>query len=321
MHAGGDSGVGRSRQPASNLWIFNVEAGLVLAISCLGLGVVVGWTREISLMQAGLTGSAMYITGYYFRGPSPGAGHTSFPLAAAYGIAFAGAVSLLVALVPARLAGNYLTVLTLSVQYMLENTVMLAEKLTGCLCEVTRGRPEFFGATLWSERRFYYVLLAALIVSMVGLHRLRHSRFGRAMIMVGSDKEAAAVTGVSPWTYKVPAFVIAGFYAGLAGALSAPLYMSPPGTLMYISFNSLFYLSIPILAGIESVTAVVGVAVAFTVIPQLVLDWKINVFLLGGLGLSAGVFLGPRGLGGAITDLFDHRQRDATPRAAKARRR
>lgn len=57
---------------ASDYWIFNVEVGLVLAIACLGLVGVVGWLREISLVQAGLTGSALYITGYLYRGSYSG---------------------------------------------------------------------------------------------------------------------------------------------------------------------------------------------------------------------------------------------------------
>jgi hypothetical protein len=48
----------------SAYWTFNVMVGLVLAISCLGLLVLVGWAREISLTQAGLTGSALYLCMY-----------------------------------------------------------------------------------------------------------------------------------------------------------------------------------------------------------------------------------------------------------------
>jgi hypothetical protein len=109
--------------------------------------------------------------------------------------------------------------------------------------------------------------------------------------------------------YKVVAFGMAGLFAGLAGALSAPLYRNPPGILQYISFNSLFYLSVPILAGFESIVAVVGVAVFFQLLPQILLSWNINPQLLGGIGLTFGVLAGPRGAGGAIIDLFDPRAR------------
>ena len=163
-------------------------------------------------------------------------------------------------------------------------------------------RPEFFGISMQSDDHFYYVVLAMVIVSLLVLHRLRHSRFGRSMIMSGADPTAAAVVGVSPWRYRVCAFAVAGIFAGIAGGLSAPLYFSPPGTLQYISFNSLFYLSIPLLAGFDAPVTVVVLAVVFTVIPQIVLSWKLNVYLLGGFGLLGGVFLGPRGIGGVVSD-------------------
>jgi branched-chain amino acid transport system permease protein len=290
----------------STYWTFNVMVGLVLAIACLGLLVLVGWAREISLMQAGLAGASLYISGYLYRDLGDGDAYP-FPLAAAVGVAFAVAVSLATAFVAARLAAAYVVVLTLSVQFLLENTVMLSERLTGGLALLSTSRPTFFGLSMRSDSRFYYVVLATVVVCLLVLFRLRRSRFGRSMILVGADHRAAAVVGVSPWRYRVWAFGVAGAFAGVAGALAGPLYFSPPGTLQYISFNSLFYLAVPMLAGFDSPVAVVWVAVVFTLIPQVVLSWKINVYLLGGAGLLAGVFLGPRGLGGVKADALRRR--------------
>jgi branched-chain amino acid transport system permease protein len=294
----------------STYWTFNVMVGLVLGIACLGLLVVVGWGREISLAQAGLTGSALYLSGYLYRDSGDGYGKGwPFPMAVAGGIAFAVACSVIVAFISMRLAGVYVIVLTLSLQFLLENSIMLSEKLTGGLSAPSTPRPDFFNINMRSDSKFYYYILGTLLVCMLFLNRFRHSRFGRSMMMVGVDKAAAAAVGVSPWAYKVAAFAIAGIFAGIAGGLSAPLYFSPPGTLQYISFNSLFYLSVPILAGFESMTATILVAVVFTLIPQIVLSWKINVYLLGGLGLTVGILVGPRGVGGTVIDLFDPRVR------------
>lgn len=303
---------------ANDYWVFNLTTGLILAIACLGLLVVVGWGREISLAQAGLTGAALYISGYMARGSKPGEDGPGlpFPIAALIGIAFVVAISCLVAVISMRLSGVYVIVLTLSLQFLLENSLFTKEKLTGGLSAPSTPRPKFFGWDMESDKRFYFYILSVLLVSMFFLHRFRHSRFGRSLIMVGSDKSAAAAVGVSPWVYKVVAFGMGGLFAGLAGALSAPLYRNPPGILSYISFNSLFYLSVPILAGFESIVAVVGVAVFFQLLPQILLSWKINPQLLGGIGLTLGVLAGPRGAGGAIIDMFDPRAR-AKRRAAK----
>ena len=54
-----------------------------------------------------------------------------------------------------------------------------------------------------------------------------------------------------------------------------------------------------------STVAIAIVAVTFTLIPQILLSWKINVYLLGGIGLTVGILVGPRGVGGTVMDLFD----------------
>jgi ABC-type branched-subunit amino acid transport system permease subunit len=296
---------------ANDYWTFNLTVGLVLAIACLGLLVVIGWGREISLAQAGLTGASLYVTGYCARGGKPGelGPDLPFPVAALVGTGFVVLISCLVALISMRLSGVYVIVLTLALQFLLENSLFTKEKLTGGLSAPSTPRPKVFGANLETDKRMYLYILCALMLSMFFLHRFRHSRFGRSLIMVGVDKSAAAAVGVSPWMYKVVAFGIAGLFAGIAGALSAPLYRNPPGIIQYLSFKSLFYLSVPIFAGFESIVAVVAVACLFQLLPQILLSWKIPPELIGGVGLLLGVLAGPRGMGGAILDVFDPRAR------------
>ena len=301
---------------ASSYWTFHVAAGLVLAISCLGLLVVVGWLREISLMQAGLTGASVSITAALSVDTFGEGEALRFPVAAACGIAFAVVLSAVVALVGMRLAGVYLIVLTFAAQVLVENAVFTSQTLFPGMADWSYPRPNLFTMNLRSDTRLYYMILVVLAVVTVFLHRLRRSRFGRAMILVGADPEAAAAVGISPWRYRVGAFALAGLCAGVSGALASPLYYGP-STLQYISFNSLFYLAIPIVAGFESLTGVIVVAVTFTLIPQVLLDWRINVFIVAGLGLAVGVLLGPRGVSGRLADLVDGRaSRRQIPRRA-----
>src|SRR6266542_50100 len=85
---------------APGYWVFTANAGLILAVSTLGLTIVVGWIREVSLAQAGLTGTAVYVCAYAYR---PGHGW-GLPYVVAAGIAI-GAVmllSLLIALAAER---------------------------------------------------------------------------------------------------------------------------------------------------------------------------------------------------------------------------
>ncbi|MGH9000367.1 MAG: ABC transporter permease subunit [Acidimicrobiia bacterium] len=286
----------------ANYWVFTVTAGLILAIAALGLMVVVGWGREVSLMQAGLTGTAAYITGYAYRA-GDGWG-LPFVLAVAVAVAVVVALSVVVALGTARLSGIYIMVLTLALQIVIEKTFFTNSALTGGITGFTTPRPWLFGVDLNSDRAFYFFTLGVLAAMLALLARFRRSRFGRSLLLVGQDRQAAASVGVSTWRYKIFAFAIAGVFAGVAGALSAPLFRSPPGPLQYTALNSLLYLSIPVVAGFTSLAGVVLVAVAFVAAPQALESYHVSPSILAGTALVVGILAGQRGLSGALGDLL-----------------
>src|SRR4051812_20607967 len=135
-------------------WIFPVTAGLLLGIAGLGLMTVVGWGREISLVQAGLTGTAAYITGYAYRSTEGGWG-LPFLGAVAVAVLAVVALSLLVSLATAKLSGLYIMVLTLGLQFLIERTVFTSRELTGGITAIETPRPSLFGITLNSDRAYY----------------------------------------------------------------------------------------------------------------------------------------------------------------------
>lgn len=74
---------------------------------------------------------------------------------------------------------------------------------------------------LKSERQFFYVALAALVLTMYFLQRLLKSRFGRTIISLGENEDLAASVGVSPFHTYLLTFVISTALAGFSGALYA----------------------------------------------------------------------------------------------------
>lgn len=288
---------------AANYWIFTVSAGIILAIAALGLMVIVGWAREVSLMQAALVGTACYWMGYLYRPEANDGKGYNFILAAALGIGLVVLVSAVASLATLRLSGIYIMVLTLALQFTIERTWFAERKLTGGLTPLFTPRPKLFGINIENDIRFYFFCLGVLGLCMVGLHRLRNSRYGRSLLLVGANRQAAASVGISPWRYKLFAFCIGGFMAGVAGVLAAPLYNSPPNALQFFAFQSLFYLAVPVVAGFESMTAVVAVAITFILVPQALETFSIDALVLGGAGLILGTLAGPRGLGGVMKDV------------------
>jgi ABC-type branched-subunit amino acid transport system permease subunit len=293
---------------AADYWVFITTATILLAISTLGLTVVVGWAREVSLMQAGLTGTAVYLGGYAYR--QEGGWGLPFLVAAAFAIGVVVLLSVLVSLATAKLSGIYIMVLTLGLQMTIERSIFAETRLTGGISALHTPRPRALGISFTGDRAFYFLCLAMLGLAVLVLVRLRSSRHGQALVLVGTDRQAAASVGISPWRYKIFAFAVAGFFAGVAGVLTAPLFGTPPAALTtYFSLNSLFYLAIPVLAGFQSLFGVVLVAAVFGLAPQALEPFRISPLLLGGVGLLLGTLAGRAGVSGLISDQLRARRR------------
>lgn len=178
-------------------------------------------------------------------------------------------------------------------------------------------RPSLLGVTLQGDRTFFFFSLLVLGAMLWFLARLRSSRFGRGLVLVGTDRQVASTVGVSPWRAKIFAFALAGLCAGVAGALTATLYTTPPNPIGYTTFNSLFFLAIPVLAGFRSLVGVAAAAVAFVMVPQALEPYRISPFTLGALALLGGTLLGRGGLSGLVLDRARRfrRSRSGTPPA------
>jgi ABC-type branched-subunit amino acid transport system ATPase component/ABC-type branched-subunit amino acid transport system permease subunit len=300
---------------APQYWLFTATTGLVLAISTLGLLVLTGWAREVSLAQAGLTATAIYICGYVMRG-GDGWGWP-YLAAAGLGIGVVVVMSLLVSLATARLSGIYIIILTLALQVTIEKTFFSNITLIETDPENPIPRPSLLGVDLTSDRAYFLFALAVLGLVLVFLARLRGSRFGRGLMLAGTDRQAASAVGVSPWRAKIFAFVVAGFLAGLAGVVTAPLYPTPPSYISYLAIFSLIYLAIPVLAGFRSLLAVSVVAMAFAVTPQALEKFHISPLMLGAAGLLSGTLFGAGGLSGLVLEQI-HSFKAARARRAEA---
>jgi branched-chain amino acid transport system permease protein len=293
----------------ADYWVFLVTAGLLTAITAMGLAIIVGWVGEVNLAGAGLLGASVYVTGYFYRvGESRMNGWPFIP-AALVGILFAAFLSGLVAIPTARFSGIYVMVLTLGLQITLERTLFSFPWIIGGFGRnVIVNRPEFLGMSFDSDLRFFYLCLAAAVAAGLFVHALRRSRHGRAMNLIRTDKRAAAAVGISPWRYKIIAFAIGGGLIGLAGAFTAPLYRSPPAIIQFVAFQSLFLLAIPVVAGTRTLLGIAAVSISFALIPQALESHHLSPYLLGGIGLIAGTIVGPGGLGGNLLEILQKKK-------------
>ena len=100
------------------------------------------------------------------------------------------------------------------------------------------------------------------------MHRLMTCRFGRALVGIRENELAAEAMGVNTTRYKIQAFVLAAFYAGIAGSYYAHFvkYISPDSFYIYESFILLAMLAF---GGQGNLIGPVAGAAILIVIPEI----------------------------------------------------
>src|SRR6185436_11051732 len=208
---------------ASSTFGGQVNSILIFAILALGLNVVVGYAGLLQLGIAAFFGIGAYITGILTVDQFPF--HWGFWPALVAATAGSGIAGLLLAAPTLRLRGDYLAIVTLGFGEMVKFTITNWQHVTaGTQALNPIPDPSIPGLDFdWSAdyRGFYYLTLAILVLVVVLLHNLEHSRLGRAWIAIREDELAASCMGINPVRVKLSAFSLGAALAGLAGCLYA----------------------------------------------------------------------------------------------------
>ena len=237
---------------------------VILAVS---LNIVSGHTGQFSLGHAGFMavgaygsaavtqiGGKVILDGLGFLGGI--APTVLFVLALGVGGVLAAITGLAVGLPSLRLKGDYLAIVTLGfgeiIRVVLQNTEAVggARGLSGIPTYATLG-------WTWGMAVFCVYSVSALV----------RSTYGRGFLAVRDDEIAAESMGVNPTRYKVTAFVVGSFFAGLAGALYAHLvgYITPEG---FSFLKSVDVVVMVILGGMGSTIGVTVSAVLLTALNE-----------------------------------------------------
>jgi branched-chain amino acid transport system permease protein len=265
----------------------DVGINIILAVS---LNLINGHTGQFSLGHAGF----MAVGGYTAAAITLALGTRSpglvtelwFAVALLAGGLLAAVVGLAVGIPTLRLRGDYLAIVTLGfgeiIRVILQNMecVGAASGLSGI--------PE--RTTL-----FWTFGLAAVTVYVVGC--LVTSTYGRGFIAVHDDEVAASASGINPTRYKVTAFVVGAFFAGIAGGLFAhhKLFLSPTN---FDFMKSIDIVVMVILGGMGRTGGVILAAILLTLLPEFLrpfAEYRMIIYSLLIIGL---MIVRPQGLFG-----------------------
>lgn len=226
---------------------------LIAIVAVMGLNLVLGFAGLISIGHAAFVGIGAYTLASFCT--VLGDTHVIIThfwpvliiISGLVGAAFGAVVGL-----PAlRLKHLYLAIATLSFQMIFEWTIQF-------MSFFNQGQTIYVGRVHWLTGRvgrsdhyefWYFIILAIVVLLGFGIRNLLKTRYGRSLVAVRDNDRAADAMGMNPGLTKVYAFALAGFFAGVAGALHAYVYRGV-GFESFTLHHSISYLAMAIVGGL-----------------------------------------------------------------------
>jgi len=203
---------------------------LILSVFALGFNLLLGYTGLLSFGQAGFYACGAYgCAKLLLVMPSLLPGIIG-------GVLFAGVTALILGFLCIRHTRIYFAMLTLCFGMMIYSLAWKWYTMTGGddgLVGIPRAPleiPGIFSIDMSSTENYYYFVLIVCLLAIGLLYRIVNSPFGLTLQGIRDSESRIAFTGISVKNYRLIAFIIAGLYAGLAGALLPPLErtVTPP---------------------------------------------------------------------------------------------
>lgn len=286
-----------------NAKIINPFYEITLALICINiilavsLNLVTGFTGQFSLGHAGFMAIGAYFAAIINMNLDSLPG---FLLGIFAGALAAAAVGILIGVPTLRLKGDYLAIATLGMAEIIR--VILLNM------EITNGAAGLNGIPRYTNWSWLFIFT---VVAIVLINNFLRSSQGRACISIREDEIAAESMGINTTKYKVMAFAIGAFFAGIAGALySSYFYFIRPGLFGFL--KSIDILVIVVLGGMGSLTGSVIAAVLLALLTTFLQAFtEIRMIIYAAMLVIIMIFR-PKGIMGTseITDLFRFRKRE-----------
>jgi branched-chain amino acid transport system permease protein len=232
-------------------------------IGAIGLNLLTGFTGQISLGHAAFIGIG---------------GYTSAILVTRLGLSFwltiplaglvAAAAGMVIGIPSLRVKGLYLCIATLAAQFIFEFIFVHWESMTNGITGINVPPPAIGGFEFKTEKQFYWITLVVSILAVVYAKNLVRSRMGRAFMAIRDRDLSAEIIGINLFRYKLSAFAISSFYAGVTGALWI-FYLKVITPEHFSLLLSVEYLAMIIVGGLGSILGAIFGGIFMTLVPEL----------------------------------------------------
>lgn len=257
------------------------------AILAVSLNLTVGILGELSLGHAGFMCIGAFSSAFFSvcTVDKIGSGLVRFIIAIIIGAVCAGIFGLLIGIPVLRLRGDYLAIVTLAFGEIIKNVINalyvgidsrglhFSLKDTSSLNLDTDGKVIINGAQGISgtpNDSTFIIGFVLLIITLIVVLNLIHSRTGRAVMAVRDNRIAAESIGINITKYKLLAFSVSAALAGMAGALYAHNLSTLTALPKNFGYNmSIMILVFVVLGGIGNIWGSMVAAVILTLLPEM----------------------------------------------------
>jgi len=257
-------GIYLSNMTLLNLGLSQVNLMLIAMLGALSLNYLTGCAGLISIGHA-----AFYATGAMSAAVIGTQLGLPFPLVL-IGSALAGAVMGVVAGLPSlRVQGLYFVLSTMAVHYLVAFVFLEYQFRVFDVVGVPFGTPSLFGFELNTPMRWYFFLLALVVLIYAGLSNSLRSREGRALLAMRDHERAATSLGVDVRILRIKAFGLTSAIAAVAGTLYAHYLSNATSESFGITF-AIQFIAMIIIGGMGSLKGALIGAALWLLLPSII---------------------------------------------------
>ena len=256
-----------------------INLALINIMLAVSLNLIVGFTGQLCLGHAGFMSIGAYLSAILTQ-----KAELPFMVSIFIGAIIACIIVALIGYPTLRLTGDYFAITTLAFCEIIRIVIMNIDFIGGAR-----------GLTGIPKKTNFTIAFIFAVITIVIIYNIIHSSQGRAMLSVRENEIAAESMGINAFKYKIMAFVIGAFFAGLAGGLYAHYmgYIQPTA----FDFNkSIDYLTFVVFGGMGSLSGSVIATIILTFLPELLRGFQNFRMILYPLALIILMIFRPQGL-------------------------
>jgi branched-chain amino acid transport system permease protein len=227
-----------------NFWLNKINLIGITLIAATGLNILVGYCGQLSIGQVGFIA-----VGAYTSAILTGRLGLPFPVSFICSGLMAGIIGLIFGMPSVRVKGFYLAITSIAAQFIIVWIVQKWTPMTGGANGMIVADASIGGLVFSSQKSFFYLIIGVAVVCIFLAKNLARTRVGRAFIAIRDNDLAAEVMGINLFRYKLLAFFIGCFFAGIAGSMMAhwTRYVS---TENFTFSTSILYIGMIIIGGL-----------------------------------------------------------------------